>query len=64
MVPIKYTAQSPPSTNLQVYLAAETHKIERSIGSLVVLLAALNVPVEVGPADSAGVGFRTLRIPN
>jgi hypothetical protein len=64
MVPIKYTAQSPTAANLQLYLAAETHKVERSINSLVTLLAALNVPVEIGAADSAGVGFRVIRIPN
>jgi hypothetical protein len=60
----KYVVQAPTSSNVRVYLDAEFRKIRLSTDSIIALLGALNLPIEIGPADSAGVGFRTLRIPN
>jgi len=60
----KYTFRNPPITNLRLYLAGELRAVESSSNSIVDLLKALDVPIEIGPADSGGVGFRVLRIPN
>jgi hypothetical protein len=60
----KYVAQTPSTTNTRQYLDAEFRKIQLSTDSIIALLGALNLPIEIGPADSAGVGFRALRIPN
>lgn len=63
--PTKYVAQANPSTaNPRKYTADELRKVEACTNSLIALLGALNVPIQIGPADSAGVGFRALRIPN
>lgn len=67
MVRIKYTAQNPPvEGNLRHYTAAEFKRVELAMSVLVQLLSSpdLQVPIEVGPANSAGVGYRALRIPN
>lgn len=60
----KYVAQTPSSSNARQYLDAEFRKIQLTTDSIIALLSALNVPIEIGPPDSAGVGFRALRIPN
>ena len=60
----KYTFRNPPITNLRLYLAGELRAVESSSNSIVDLLKALDVPIEIGPADSGGGGFRVLRIPN
>jgi hypothetical protein len=60
----KYVARTPTSTNPRQYLDDEFRRIQLSTDSIIALLSALNVPIEIGPADSAGVGFRVLRIPN
>lgn len=59
-----YTPGTLPSINLRLAQSQENGKIAISISTLVEILAALQVPVEIGPPDSAGVGFRALRIPN
>lgn len=59
----KYTKQTPTG-EFRVYANNELGRIQTSISSIIDILKILEVPVEVGPADSAGVGFRTLRIPN
>jgi hypothetical protein len=56
--------QPPSAANPRKFAADEFRKIELSTESIIEILAALNVPIQIGPADSAGVGFRTLRIPN
>lgn len=60
----KYTAQVPPVANQRYFIASELKRIELSTNSIIAILTALDVPIEIGPADSAGVGFRALRIPN
>lgn len=60
----KYVAQTPPERNQRLYLANEFRRVEISISSLVALLNALEIPIEIGPADSGGAGYRVLRIPN
>lgn len=60
----KYVAQTPSSSNVRQYLDAEFRKVQLTTDSIIALLNALNAPIEIGPADSAGVGFRVLRIPN
>lgn len=59
----KYIAQTP-STVTKPYIAAEYRKVQLSIDSIINILEAINVPIEIGPPNSAGVGFRALRIPN
>lgn len=60
----KYVVQTPSSNNTRQYLDAEFRKVQLTTDSIIALLNALNVPIEIGPADSAGVGYRALRIPN
>jgi hypothetical protein len=61
----KYTAQPPPVAPSRTWLYAELRKIETANSKVIDLLEALgDKPIEIGPADSAGVGFRALRIPN
>lgn len=60
----KYVVQTPSSNNTRQYLDAEFRKIQLTTDSIIALLNALNVPIEIGPVDSAGAGFRVLRIPN
>lgn len=60
----KFTARNPPRINLTLYLGQEFRNVERVTSAVVDLLVALEVPVQIGPADSGGVGFRVLRIPN
>lgn len=60
----KYTKQLPGAANVRVYANNELGRIEMSISSIIDILKILNVPVELGAPDSAGIGFRTLRIPN
>ena len=60
----RYVPQSPPAANLRGHVEREQQRVRLSLDSLIELLKALDVPVEIGPADSAGVGFRALRIPN
>jgi len=64
MALIKYTAQQPPSINQRLFLLSEFKRVEISINTIVDLFAAIGVPVEIGPANSGGAGFRVLRIPN
>lgn len=53
-----------PTQDLRRYTPEELRRIEIAINSLVELLATVGVPIEVGAADSGGVGYRVLRIPN
>jgi hypothetical protein len=58
----KYNARTPAG-NIDLY--NQLREIDLSIGSIILLLALLEgKQVQIGPADSAGVGFRALRIPN
>jgi hypothetical protein len=63
-VPTKYIAQMPPTQLSRKFLSDEFRKVQLSTDSIVSILEAVGVPIEIGPADSAGVGFRALRIPN
>lgn len=65
MAPTKYNKRTP-SANLVVYVDGEFRNVQLSLNSIIEVLKNMDVqiPIEVGPADSAGVGFRTLRIPN
>jgi hypothetical protein len=49
---------------MKIYIDGELRNVEMSINSIVKLLEAVSAPIEIGPNDSAGVGFRVLRIPN
>lgn len=61
----KFNAQPPPQANVRVWAHGEFRKIDISIAAIILLLAALeDKPIEVGPPDSGGLGFRALRIPN
>jgi hypothetical protein len=60
----KYVSRVPPRINLPLFVSQELRQIELSTNAIVELLLALEVPIEIGPADSAGAGFRVLRIPN
>lgn len=60
----KYTPRKPPPANLQVFLDGELRSVALSLDSLILLLAVLNVPIEIGAPDSGGVGYRALIIPN
>lgn len=61
----KYVASAPPIAPSRTWLYAELRKIEIANAKIIDLLEALgDTPIEIGPADSAGVGFRALRIPN
>jgi hypothetical protein len=59
-----YKSRTPPAVNLRIFIGQENRKIEVSISSIVELLQALNVPIEIGANDSGGSGYRVLRIPN
>lgn len=61
---IKYTKQAPTAANMRIYADNEFRRVEGSISSIIDILKILNVPVELGAPDSAGLGFRTLRVPN
>ena len=63
MAIFKFIARQPATITL-TFVVSEFGNVQKSIDSLMFLLKALETPVEIGPADSAGVGFRTLRIPN
>lgn len=61
----KYNATPPPVANMRTWLYAELRKISTNNNAIVDMLEALDgVKIELGPADSAGVGYRALRIPN
>jgi len=46
-------------------MSGEFRRIDVSIGTIILLLEALNsVPIEIGAPNSGGAGFRMLRIPN
>lgn len=62
--PVPKYAPSPTAANTRVGTANEFRRISLSIDAVIYLLGALNVPVEVGPNDSAGAGYRTLKVPN
>ena len=63
MAPSKYNHRTP-TLNMKIYIDGELRNVEMSINSIVKLLEAVSAPIEIGPNDSAGVGFRVLRIPN
>ena len=63
MAPSKYNRRTP-TLNMKIYIDGELRNVEMSINSIVKLLEAVSAPIEIGPNDSAGVGFRVLRIPN
>lgn len=60
----KYSAQTPPAQNQRKFLADEFRRVELSIASIIQILENVGIKVEIGPADSGGVGYRVLRIPN
>lgn len=64
MAIIKYVHGQVPTANVKYYLSIELSRVEASIGSMVTVLNAISVPIEIGPADSGGAGYRVLRIPN
>lgn len=59
-----YTKQAPVGNNPRIYIDGELGRVQTSIQSIIAILKAVGLPIEIGPADSAGVGFRVLRIPN
>lgn len=64
-MPLKtYTPQQLPAPNQRLAQWQENQRIKLSLDSIIAILKALDVPVEIGAADSAGVGYRVLRIPN
>jgi len=51
--------------NYRTWLYGELRKIEKANAAIIDLLEALgDKPIEIGPVDSAGLGYRVLRIPN
>jgi len=61
----KYVVAPPPVTPTRTWLYAELRKIELANAKIIDLLEALgDKPIEIGPPDSAGLGYRVLRIPN
>lgn len=60
----KYVAQQPPAANQRLFLSQEFKRVEVSIGTLIDILNAVGVPIELGAPNSGGAGFRMLRIPN
>lgn len=60
----KYVMQSPPEKGQRLYMSKEFQRVELAISNLVDALKDIGVPIEVGPADSGGTGYRVLRIPN
>lgn len=65
MALIKYQANPPPVANLRSWLFAELRKVQGANNSVITLLEALgDTPIEIGPNDSGGTGYRALRIPN
>lgn len=60
----KYVKQPPTAASVRIYANSELGRIETSISSIIDILKILNVPVELGAPDSAGIGFRTVRVPN
>lgn len=61
----KYNVQPPPFGNYRTWLYSELRKIETANSKIIDLLEALgDTPIEIGPVDSAGAGYRALRIPN
>jgi hypothetical protein len=63
MVTIKYVAR-PAAGGIVVYVSEEFRKVQISTDSIIAILGALNAPIQLGPADSGGIGYRALRIPN
>lgn len=63
-VPTKYVPRTAPATYQRAFHSEEGTKVQLSLNSIIALLGTLEVPIEIGPADSAGIGFRSLRIPN
>lgn len=67
MALIKFNAQPPPSDlrGLRTWLYAELRKIDTSNAGIIDLLEALgDKPIQLGAADSGGIGYRVLRVPN
>lgn len=66
MALIKYVLVPIPAGGIsRIYLSTELRKIEVANSAIVNLLEALgDKPIQLGPPDSAGVGFRALRVPN
>lgn len=60
----KFVPGQSPIANQRQYLAGEFRRVALTTDSLIAILKALDVPVEIGPADSGGTGYRALRIPN
>lgn len=67
MALIRFIAQPPPAMqrNIGPWASQQLRDVDRSITAILLLLELLDgVQIEVGPADSAGIGYRALRIPN
>ena len=62
--PTKYIPRVAPSGYQRAFISNEGLALQLTTNSIIALLGELNVPIEIGPADSAGAGYRTLRIPN
>lgn len=62
--PTKYVPRIAPSTYQRAFISDESQRVAISLDSLIVLLAAINAPVEIGAPNSGGAGYRMLRIPN
>lgn len=61
----KYNAQPPPQAPSRTWLYAELRKIETANAGIIDLLEALgDKPIELGPPNSGGAGFRALIVPN
>lgn len=59
----KYVSQTP-NTVSKPFVAAEFRKVQLTTDSIIEILQALGVPIQLGAPDSGGLGFRILRVPN
>lgn len=60
----KFVPSTPPSTDVRHYIRADFGRVSLSIDGIIFILAALDVPVQIGAPNSGGAGFRALIIPN
>ena len=70
MALIRFVPRTPPQGNFRVYLFEEFKRVQASLDSILEAFTSLRtfrskgLDIEVGPPDSAGAGYRSLRIKN
>jgi hypothetical protein len=70
MALIRYLPRVPPVGNFRTYMYEEYKRIQGAIDSILEIATVLrefrskDLRIEVGPPDSAGFGYRALRIKN